>query len=519
MRIAIAGIHNEASGFSLHSAGHDFFTWARGGEILDMYDFATNGAGDLTGVEFVPTVVAMGGASGPVQPEVFDEALNGALDGLRAALESGPLDGVYLHMHGAVGVAGREMAEEAYVGAVRDLVGPDVVIGMSMDPHGNLSEELISLVDVACVHRFSPHTDNLATTGRTIAHIVRILRTGVKPAVAWARVPVLLPGERTSTFVEPGNTVFGTVPTAIAEHGLDDAGLWVGFAWADEPRNAAAAVAFGASVDDASAAAAELAQAYWDAREGFVIVSEHSGSWSDALEFVLGGAQAPVWISDSGDNVTAGSVGDITYALRSTLDSASVVESGKSFLFTGIFDPASLAAAQEAGIGASLDIAVGAKGDARYAGPVAGPWEVVQLVEGLRGEGVVGAVLRQGTIDVIVQSTRQRYVAGTDSSASHRGTLNAAIIDSSGYDAVVVKNGYLFETQIAAAGSIFMAITPGGTDLDFDRLAFTRRAVPMFPWERSFSFAPEPVIVRPGGPVAAVGGPVASPADRGAVSA
>jgi microcystin degradation protein MlrC len=503
LRIAIAGIHNEASGFSLHAADHDFFTWERGESLRGLYDFLDS----YPSVEFVPVVVAMGGASGPVRPEVFDDALSETLAGLTSAMEAGPLDGVYLHMHGAVGVDGREGAEEAYVGAVRALVGEDVVIGMSMDPHGNLSRELVSLVDVACVHRFSPHTDNLLTSGRTVSHIVSIVESGVRPAVAWARIPLLLPGERTSTFVEPGNTVFGEVTSLLSStEGVDDAGLWVGFAWADEPRNAAAAVAFGSSSDAALSVATSLAQAYWDAREEFVIVSEHSGSWDEALDFVVGGAARPVWVSDAGDNVTAGSVGDITYPIVSTLDRSDVMASPVSFLFTGLHDPASFEAARDAGVGSVLSLSVGAAIDARYAPPVSGDWEVRQLVEGLQGEGTVGVLLRlvddrAATIDVIVQPTRQRYVSSADGSASHRGTLNAAIIDSSGYDVVVVKNGYLFDTQIAQAGSQFMAITPGGTDLDFDRLVFTRRAAPLFPFERDFEPDLAASIVRVGGPI------------------
>jgi microcystin degradation protein MlrC len=489
MRIAIAGIHNEASGFSLHRADAAFFRMLRGDELLGSYDAVTRLAAE--GVEFVPVLVAMGGASGPVLPDVYDAIEAEVAAGLAAA---GELDGVYLHMHGAVGVEGREGAEEAFVGRVRAVVGDGPVIGMSMDPHGNLSRELASLVDLASVHRHSPHIDNKLTPGRVLDGIVESIRRGVRPHRAWVRVPVLLPGERTSTVVEPGRTVFARVEEELAAaSSVVDAGIWVGFAWADEPRNAAAALVTGWDADEAAAIAERLGKAYWDAREDFAIVSEHSGSWAEALDFVLGAdgvrPPAPVFISDSGDNVTAGSTGDITFALAETLADERIAAAGIRMLVAGLHDPDAVATAVAAGPGGEIDRAIGAMVDTRSAGPVPGPWSVLQIIEGQQGEGVVGALLASVAvpgIHVTVQTTRQRFVGAGDPSASHNGAPFAAIIPVDGYDAVVVKNGYLFPTQVEQAGSAFMALTPGGTDLDFDRLEFTRRAVPLFPWDRAF---------------------------------
>ena len=492
MRIAIAGLHNEASGFSLHRADAEFFRYDRGATILGNYDLADHVA---SGVEFVPTLVAMGGASGLVLPEVYDAIEEEVVAGLTAAL---PVDGVYLHMHGAVQVEGREGAEERFVGRVREVVGPDAVIAMSMDPHGNFSRDLVTLVDIASCHRYSPHIDNAETPGRVIRQLVDAIRTGVRPLKAWVRVPVLLPGERTSTVVEPGRAVFDLVLDEIAAHdAVLDASIWVGFAWADEPRNAAAVLVTGTDEAAVTATAHTLATAYWDARDDFVIVSDHHGSWSQALDFLLTDPPAPLFISDSGDNVTAGSAGDLTYALAETLARGDVLDAGKRVLVTGIHDPAAVAEAVALGVGATLDRAIGATVDSRYAGPVAGPWQIDEIVQGQQGEGVVGALISRGTVSVTVQTTRQRFVGTGDPSASHNGSPFAAIVDTSGFDAVVVKNGYLFPSQVDAAGSHFMALTPGGTDLDFDRLEFTRRAVPLFPFERDFAPDLTPELIPP----------------------
>jgi microcystin degradation protein MlrC len=63
------------------------------------------------------------------------------------------------------------------------------------------------------------------------------------------RIPVSLQGERTSTFVEPGKTVYGRLKESDAVPGVIDPSLWVGYAWADQPRNSATVVVTGTDVD------------------------------------------------------------------------------------------------------------------------------------------------------------------------------------------------------------------------------------------------------------------------------
>jgi microcystin degradation protein MlrC len=484
MRIAIAGIHNEASTFSMHRADTDFFELTRGAELVEHYDLANRiGAATIADVEWVPLLRATSGASGPVLASANDAFESEILDGLRAA---GALDGIYLDMHGAVAVEGRDNAEELFLARVREVVGPDVVISASMDTHGNLSRELADSLDLVAVHRHAPHIDLLETRDRAIVNLIDVLHRGQKPAKAHVRVPVLYPGERTSTVVEPGASVFGNLVPAIERHGVLDAGLAIGFAWADEARCAAGVVVTGWDAEAVGACALEIAQSYWDKRAEFVIVTDHFGPWSEAVDFVLAGAPAPVWVSDAGDNVTAGGSGDLTYALTESLADPALLASGRTLLFTGITDGVSLDLAITAGVGATRAFSIGAATDARYAPPVEGEWTVEALIEGAPGEGRVGALLNRGTVSVIVQAERTAFVWPDDPGFPPGVIKDLAFVDPSGYDVVVVKNGYLFPSQVAAAASSFMAITPGGTDLDVHRLAFERVERPLYPLDLDF---------------------------------
>jgi microcystin degradation protein MlrC len=484
MRIAIAGYALEASMFTQLISREEDFTITRGEELMPRYDMKEI-LGDVADeVEWVPIFRAIGGAGGPIAADVMDGFTREIVDGIAAAHAEKPLDGIYLDWHGASHTEGRDRDEEALIGAIRRAVGDDVVLSMSMDPHGNFSLELAELTDLATSHRHAPHLDNAETRARSIRLLVQTIQDGVRPYRAHVRVPVLLPGERTSTMVSPGRDVFLPAGDVAQREGIVDAAVWVGFAWADEDRNSGAVLVTGQDEAAAKAAAEELARGFWEAREKFDIVAPHYGSWDDALDFVKGGAERQVWIADSGDNVTAGGSGDVTHAIHRTLERGDVLDSGVRILFAQLIDPDSLAAAVAAGRGAQLDRAIGGTIDDRFGPAVPGPWTVLDIVEGAFGEGPVAAVLSNGRVEVAVHGARFKFTDPTDPTAF--GRRGQVWFDMSAWDVVVVKNGYFFPGQRALAGSEFMALTPGGTDMDFDRLPFERVTRPVFPLDRDF---------------------------------
>jgi microcystin degradation protein MlrC len=492
MRIALAGVGVESNLFSRHITRYDDFVIQRENALVGSYDLEMWVGPRSDQIDWIGTMNAHADYGGAVEPDDYDRIEDEITERLAAAVADSQLDGVYLDLHGAGHVVGRNRLEEHLLRRVRETVGEECVISVSMDPHGNFSSELASLVDLATAHRHAPHIDTRETWERAIVNLVRVLDRGQKPRKAWVRVPVLLPGERTSTLNEPGATVFLSAGDAAAEFGVLDASIWIGFAWADEDRNAGAVMVTGYDDDAITRCASTLARRFWDAREAFEIVTDHWGSWDEALDFVEHGnngapAPGPVWIADSGDNVTAGASGDITFALRATLERPSAI-AGRRWLFSGIVDPDSLKAAIDAGIGATLGRAIGAVLDSRFGHAVTGPWTVVELVDGMHGEGIVAAVLEhtstEGTLHVSLHGIRIKFTSPDDPSMRNRP--GQVWHDVSSYDVIVVKNGYLFPGQVERAASTFMALTPGGTDLDFERWTFSQLWRPLYPLDRDF---------------------------------
>ena len=93
-------------------------------------------AGELEGVEVVPLVYASTGPCGTITADAFQRLADELLGALR---RDGPWDGVLLAQHGAAVSESYPDADGELAARVRDLVGPAMPVGMSLDMHGNLT--------------------------------------------------------------------------------------------------------------------------------------------------------------------------------------------------------------------------------------------------------------------------------------------------------------------------------------------------------------------------------------------
>ena len=314
MRIAAGGISIECATFSPLLSDWSDFTILRRGELNDRYAFS-DGVKDL---DFVPLIQASAVPGGVLRRQVYDALKNEFLSRLRA---DGPWDGVYLDMHGAMAVEGMDDAEGDFIATVRDIVGPGCLLSASYDLHGNLSAAIMAQLDLVTAYRTAPHEDAFQTRARALALLMKCLREGLRPAKAFIPVPLLLSGERTMTLVEPGKSVYAGIAQVINGDAVLDASLLVGFTWADEPRSQASAVALGLDEDAVWRAARQLAQAFWDARHDFGF-GVPTGSVDECIDIAARSALSPVFLSDAGDNVTAGAAGDSAHCPGATFGAA-----------------------------------------------------------------------------------------------------------------------------------------------------------------------------------------------------
>ncbi|GAB3435595.1 M81 family metallopeptidase [Phycicoccus ginsengisoli] len=471
LRIAVAGMWIESSTFSPHRAQARDFHVLDGPALLARHGIR---AVEADGIRWHGIHFARSLPGGAVQPDVYEHHLERIRAGLRELADDGGLDGVLLDIHGAMGVVGLDDAEAHLVRAVRDVVGPGVVFAAAMDLHGNVSRDLAEQVDLLTCFRTAPHEDADQTRARAAATLVEVLRSGRRPVRAWVPVPVLLPGERTSTRVEPARSLYAAVAGVAARDGVLDASVWVGYAWADEPRCHAAVVVQGWDEGACAQGARELAEALWAARDDFGFVGP-TGTLDEAVDAALASTARPYVISDSGDNPGAGGTGDVTWALTRLLRRPELTRPGApTTLVASVFDAGALAHLRSCPVGAEVRVEVGARTVPSPAPPVDLRGVLLSVHEGDAQTGGV-AVVRVGGLHVVVTEFRAAFHDVAD--------FTAIGLDPFAADLVVTKIGYLEPTLHDLAAGWTLALTPGGVDQDLARLGHHRIRRPMHPFD------------------------------------
>jgi microcystin degradation protein MlrC len=250
----------------------------------------------------------------------------------------------------------------------------------------------------------------------------------------------------------------------------------VGYAWADEPRNHAVTMVTG---DDSSVVvntAERLARTFWNARDSFVFVAP-VGSLDECLAAALSSKSLPYFISDLGDNPTAGSSGDVTWTLQQLLSRREFKSpNGPSLIYASIPGPDFIEKAIAAGVGKQVKGYAGAMVDSRFAPPLLLSGTVKSIFSGDR-DAEVEVVVQIGSIQLIVTRKRKPYLKEGDYTKLGLEPRKANI--------VMVKLGYLEPELYAMQKGWMMALTPGGADQDLERLSYKRIQRPMFPFDKN----------------------------------
>lgn len=468
-RIGIGGIAIESSTFSPLPSTTDNFWILRGDEIAASYPWFENGTFEgRDDVTWLGTLKARSIPGGPVERASYDAMKGELIERLQASL---PLDGFFFDIHGAMSVIGLDDAEGDLVTAIRETVGSACVISAGMDLHGNVSEVLVGAVDIFTAYREAPHIDAMETKARAVRNLLKLLDEGVRPHRAWVRIPVVLPGERTSTFWEPGKTVYSRLAESDSVAGVLDASLWVGYVWADQPRASATTVVTGTDPEAIAAEARKIAQRYWEARADFDFgVPTGDADWT--IDQALSLNQKAVIISDSGDNPTAGGAGDIPIMVQRLLARPELASGDRTAIVAAVPNAEAARTAKAAGEDAEVTVTIGGIND-----PVNGfPLEITGTVYSIREDDQVGGdivVIKSGGVHVIVPSRRKPY--------HHIQDFGDLRLNPKDHDITVVKIGYLEPELKDAASAAFLALTPGAVNQDIRSLPFERLQRPIFP--------------------------------------
>jgi len=471
--IGVAGLSCECCTFSPLLSGVRDFVVSAGAELLANYGFFAAYAD----VRFTGLMRARALPGGSIEPAFYDQFKQQLLDELA---QQAPWDGIFLDMHGAANVYGRDDLEGDLLAAIREVVGPGCLISASYDLHGNLSPRVIDALNMLTAYRTAPHLDWYETLERACALLVRCLRTQITPNMAFIPVPILVPGEQSSTEFEPAAGLYATIPQVVADYELLDASILIGYVWADEQRATGSVVTVGLDAAQTRAAAADLAQKFWAVREQFQF-GVTAGSVDECIQLALQTPASPVVISDSGDNPTAGGAGDIPFVLARLLALGATAT-----LVAGIADEAAVTACAQAGVGATISLALGGKLDPIHGQPLpvngtivsvhTVPWPANAQPGATTLPNQVAVVDVQG-VHVVVTARRTPFHRLTD--------FTNLDLDPTQYKIVVVKMGYLVPEVDQLARRALLALSPGAVNQDIENLPYQRIQRPMFPMDKT----------------------------------
>lgn len=484
MRLAALGLAHETNTFSSVPASYDKWEILRGDEIRGKHATATTSmagmlaASERLGFEIVPLLFANTGPIGTITKDAFDRIVGEMMALLR---DQGPWDGVLMAQHGAAVAEEYPDADGEIVRRAREIVGPDVPIGVTPDMHANLSQKLIDNATVTVVYATNPHLDPKPRAEECAELIVRTIKGEIRPVQALEMPPLVVNIVKQYTGEEPMKSIVAGIPEVLARPGILSASVAEGYPYADVEEMG---MAFLAISDGDPAAAREaaryLANLAWERREalqGDVL------SVTEALQYAAEAPEGPIVLMDVGDNIGGGSSADSTYLL------AEAKRLGvKRFLQT-LYDPEAVRACEAAGPGGKVTLAVGGKTDDLHGSPVTVTGRVRVLFDGRYEDPLPthgGWRFFDGGTTAVLETTDDHTLVLTS-----RRTGNTSLEQHYSVGVrperfkVVVAKGVVSPrpAYMRIAKEIVLVNTPGVTTSDLSFFTYHRRRQPLYPFE------------------------------------
>lgn len=306
-------------------------------------------------VELVPLFSAWAMPSGPLSEAAY-LALRTQLT--TALSEAGALDGLFLSMHGAMRARGAQPEpEEGFLDAVRDVVGPELPVALTLDLHGQLTPPMVANATIIASYRTNPHWDLFSVGYRAGKLLIRTVLGEIVPHTTWRSLPMVVGGGETLSYREPMRQIFRRMREMERDPRVLYVSLFMCHIWNDSP-DLGWSVHIVTDGDPALAdrLADELAQKAWAVRKlppPTLLAPESAlrqirrARWKRKLGVFC--------LCDASDVVGAGAPGDNPLLLQS------LIAHGQGMLiYAPIRDREAVATAWDTAEGTRLTVSVGA---------------------------------------------------------------------------------------------------------------------------------------------------------------
>lgn len=457
MKIIVASFQCESnSKANLHPQKSDF-EYFKGEDIFKK--LVVKDIFEKNGFEIVPSIYANALPSATVERHIYEFYKEQILDTVRANPDA---DGIYIYVHGSMEVDEIGSGELQMVKEIREIVSKDCLIAFTMDLHANITDELGQYVDIICGYKTAPHVDQPESQVRAATALVHCLKNGIKPHTYVQKIPMLVKGDTMLTKYEPLLSLEAETAELEKEEDLFGVNMFFGHCWIDAPNTSASVVVSAVTEERAEMLAKQLAKKLWNTRKEYKFLIE-AESPEECVDRAIVGKENRIFITDSGDNTTAGAEGTTNGILRLFLEKAPT----KKTCVAGITDFATVDSLWNHADGDEVFVESLGK-----TGKILSHGEILGWAKEIIGRSLA---ISFGNVDAVFTEKRSAFI--------EKGNFDKANTDLLAYEIVVVKLGYLFEELKPFADRELFALSDGASCVELARLDLKRIRRPMFPLE------------------------------------
>lgn len=363
MKVLVAGYKHETNTFALDKAdwtafekGEAFPAPVRGQQMLETMDaVAMPATGFLRyarskGWSIIPSLWCGAVPSSYVTEDAFERICNEICNDVKA----GGFDAVYLDLHGAGVAENEDDTEGELIGRVRQLVGENMPIVVSLDLHANVTERMLRSADGMVSFRTYPHVDYVETGELAGELLSRRIAHGRREPVVWKRLPFLIPLNSQNTTTGPAKRIYERLRALDTEHGTMSS-FCMAFPAADFAECAPMIWSVGES---ASTVVEELASLAGEPAQWRLEILCADDAVQEAMARAVE-SNAPVVIADTQDNPGAGGTASTTGMLHALLNARAGERFPHRVTLGVMYDARFAAAAVQAGVGATFRASLG----------------------------------------------------------------------------------------------------------------------------------------------------------------
>lgn len=468
MNIVTAGFFHESNSFNPIVTGPDEFLVFKQDEIYKNKNAYLIAKGIIDFFEtkddcrLFPLIFAKAVPNGEIDYDYYQELKSVLLENLE---KIDHVDAFVLALHGSMRVKNIGSAETDILKSIRNRY-PQTPIYCALDMHATITREMLSMVTAMNGFKTAPHLDAFETGYNCAQMAFDSLKEGYDLTMSCARFDCLIAGEKSETDTEPMKSLINELHLLEKQDDVISATILLGFPWADAEENGVTAVVVTKNNQlKANDLAQELIKKFIQKKDQFNF-SMPALSPEEALIKALSEELKPVFVSDSGDNPTAGSTGDNTRIISLLSQHFSYLCQNKKILVAGIFDPMALKEAKEK-MHQDISLKVGGVYDQMYCSPVILRGKPVKYIE----------KYSYFNSELVLFETNDFYLILT---SKHIGFTNVDMfvtlgLDPMDFDVIVVKLGYLTEDFKEIAKKSYMALTQGCTDEVLSRLTYSKQ--------------------------------------------